>query len=151
MGAHQILPGVVSAARQGTRDLPGLLTREPLQFDTSVAAWRFVATPRRPGSATPPPCRVEHRRSLVANLTQSGDRRVLHLLNWTGDAENEANYLPPVENVTVHITIPDGKKVRACRPASAPLAATTNPARSWKYGFLAWKPTRVSRSNSNEV
>ncbi len=50
--------------------------------------------------------------SLIANLTQNGNRRVLHLLNWTGDAENEANYLPPVENVTVRMTIPDGMKVR---------------------------------------
>ncbi|MGD0537896.1 MAG: hypothetical protein ABSC03_09650 [Verrucomicrobiota bacterium] len=50
--------------------------------------------------------------SLIAILTQNGNRRVLHLLNWTGDAEDEANSLPPVENVTVRMTTPDGAKVR---------------------------------------
>ena len=63
-------------------------------------------------AATPPPCRVDAPPSLIANLTQNGNRRVLHLLNWTGDTENEGNYLPPVENVTARMTIPDGLKVR---------------------------------------
>ena len=49
---------------------------------------------------------------MIANLTQNGNRRVLHLLNWTGDTENDGGYLPLVENVTIRFRIPDGTKVR---------------------------------------
>lgn len=63
-------------------------------------------------AVVPTPCRIEAPPTLIANLTQNGNRRVLHLLNWTGDAENEANYLPPVENVTLRMTVPNGTKVR---------------------------------------
>jgi hypothetical protein len=45
-------------------------------------------------------------------LTQNGNRRVLHLLNWTTEPENEGGYLPPIENVCVRLKIPEGRRVR---------------------------------------
>ena len=52
------------------------------------------------------------RARLIANLTQNGNRRVLHLLNWTTEPDNESGYLPPVENVGVRLRIPEGRQVR---------------------------------------
>jgi hypothetical protein len=112
-GRKPILPGVVSARHGKGRVIYLASSLESLYSSTRQSLLGgFLRRLVEQAAATPPPCRVDAPPSLVANLTQNGNRRVLHLLNWTGDAENEANYLPPVENVTVHIAIPVGKKVR---------------------------------------
>src|SRR5690606_17590654 len=53
---------------------------------------------------------------LLANLAKKENCLVLHLTNWTGNKfekpwRNEY-YLAPVENVTLQIHIPDGKKIK---------------------------------------
>jgi hypothetical protein len=112
-GRRPILPGVV-AARHGRGHVVYLASSlESLYGSTRQSLLgNFLRALVEQAAAGPPPFRVEAPPSLIANLTQNGNRRVLHLLNWTGDAENEANYLPPVENVTVRLTIPEGLKVR---------------------------------------
>ncbi|RIH67195.1 hypothetical protein D1164_01855 [Mariniphaga sediminis] len=54
--------------------------------------------------------------SLIANLTITDNRLVMHLTNWTGNKfehpwRNEY-YLAPVEDVSLQIQIPQGKKVK---------------------------------------
>jgi hypothetical protein len=65
-------------------------------------------------SATPPPFQIDAPSSVIANLTSNGSRRVLHLVNWTGDKyeKTHANeyYLAPVENVTIRL--PEADAIR---------------------------------------
>jgi hypothetical protein len=112
-GRRPILPGVVTA-RYGQGRVTYLASSlESLYGSTRQSLLgNLLRSLVEEAAGTPPPCRVDAPPSLITNLTQNGNRRVLHLLNWTGDAENEANYLPPVENVTVRMTIPDGLRVR---------------------------------------
>ena len=112
-GRRPILPGVVTSTYGRGRVVYLASSIESLYASTRQAALgNLLRKLVEMAAATPPPCRVDAPPSLIANLTRNGNRRVLHLLNWTGDAENEANYLPPVENVTVQMSIPDGAKVR---------------------------------------
>lgn len=64
-------------------------------------------------SAAPPPYELEAPSTLIANLTAKGDRRVLHLTNWTGDKFEKSHvseyYLSPVENVKIKLPIPGGR------------------------------------------
>lgn len=54
---------------------------------------------------------------LLANLTEKDNIKVLHLTNWTGNKyeKNLMNeyHLAPVENVSVRIRIPKGRKVKS--------------------------------------
>jgi hypothetical protein len=113
-GRRPILPGVV-ASRHGEGRVVYLASNlESLYGSTRQAdLGNLVRGLVEEAAGTPPPCRVEAPPTLVTNLTQNGNRRVLHLLNWTGDTENEANYLPPAENVTIRMTLPEGLKVRS--------------------------------------
>jgi hypothetical protein len=112
-GRKPILPGVVTARHGKGRLIYLASSLESLYGSTRQSVLGSLLRKLvEEVAATPPPCRVDAPPSLIANLTQNENCRVLHLLNWTGDAENEANYLPPVENVTVRLTIPDGMKVR---------------------------------------
>ena len=112
-GPRPLLPGVVTARQGKGRALYLASTLESLYSSTRQAQLGgLLRRLMEETAAGPPPCRVDAPSCLIANLTENGNRRVLHLLNWTTDAENESNYLPAVENVTVHIAIPEGKKVR---------------------------------------
>jgi hypothetical protein len=112
-GRRAILPGVVTSTHGQGRVVYLASSLESLYASTRQAALgNLLRKLVEAAASTPSPCRVDAPPSLIANLTQHGNRRVLHLLNWTGDAENEANYLPPVENVAVRMSIPDGAKVR---------------------------------------
>ena len=97
------------ALRAGWRTTGPLRTGRPAVYPPR-ATWGGIG--RGPEQLPQYDRRSQRPLSLIANLTQYDNRRVLHLLNWTGDAENEANYLPPVENVTVRMIIPDGQQVR---------------------------------------
>ncbi len=112
-GRRPILPGVVTSTHGKGRVIYLASTLESLYSSTKQSILGgFLRKLVEDTAAAPPPCRVDAPPTLICNLTQNGNRRVLHLLNWTGDGENEANYLPPVENVVVHLTIPDGLKMR---------------------------------------
>ena len=54
--------------------------------------------------------------TLITNMTVNGDKRVFHLITWTGN-QNEnmwqnVYYIPKIENVTIKFRIPDGKKIK---------------------------------------
>lgn len=54
--------------------------------------------------------------ALITNMTVNGDKRIFHLITWTG-SQNESMwqnvyYIPPIENVTIKFRIPDGKKIK---------------------------------------
>lgn len=112
-GPKAILPGVVAAKYGKGRAVYLASSLESLYSSTKQELLgEFLRSLVEKAAAAPPPYKVDAPPSLICNFTQNGNRRVLHLLNWTGDAENEANYLPAVENVAVRISIPHGMKVR---------------------------------------
>jgi hypothetical protein len=54
--------------------------------------------------------------SLITNMTVNGDRMVFHLINRTASNQERMwqniYYIPPIENVTIKVRIPDGKKIK---------------------------------------
>jgi hypothetical protein len=61
------------------------------------------------------PYEIDAPSSLIANMTINGNKRVLHLINWTGckfeKPLQNVYYIPPIEDVTIRCKIPQGKKV----------------------------------------
>lgn len=53
--------------------------------------------------------------TLITNMTVNGDKRVFHLINWTGSQSERmwqnVYYIPPIENITIKFKIPVGKKI----------------------------------------
>jgi hypothetical protein len=113
-GRRRILPGVV-VSRYGKGRVAYLASSLESLYESTHQADLGNLLRELVGSttATPPPVRVDGPSSLIANLTEHEQRRVLHLLNWTGDAENDGGYQPAVENVVVHWTLPEGIKVQS--------------------------------------
>lgn len=68
-------------------------------------------------SHEPPPYVMNAPAGLMANLTGKDNLMVLHLVNWTGNKFEKPwrnEYYPaPVENVSLQIRIPEGKKVKS--------------------------------------
>ncbi len=54
--------------------------------------------------------------SLISNMTVNGNKMVFHLINRTGNNQERTwqniYYIPPVENVTIKVRIPDGKEIK---------------------------------------
>ena len=54
--------------------------------------------------------------SLITNMTVNGDKMVFHLINRTGSNQERMwqnnYYIPPIDNVTIKVRIPDGKKIK---------------------------------------
>ncbi len=61
------------------------------------------------------PYEVDGPATLVVNMMRRGNRRVLHMINWTGckyeSPRQNAYYIPPIENVVLRYKIPRGKRV----------------------------------------
>lgn len=111
-GSRPLLPGVVTSACGKGRVVYLAASLESLYRATRQAVLgQFVRQLAEEAAGAPPPFRVTAPSALVANLATNGDTRILHLLNWTTDPENESSYLPPIENVSVRVTIPEGKRV----------------------------------------
>lgn len=116
-GPRPILPAVIVSRHGKGRIVYLASSLESLYGATRQSLLgNFLRQLLEEAAAAPPPLRLDGPPSLIANLTQNGNRRVLHLLNWTGDAENEANYLPPVENVAVRLLVPQGMKISRVAP-----------------------------------
>jgi hypothetical protein len=112
-GRRPILPGVVTSTHGRGRAIYLASSLESLYGSTRQSVLgKCLRGLVECAAATPAPYRVTGPSSLIANLTQNGDRRVLHLLNWTTEPDNESGYLPAIEGVSVRLTIPPGKRVR---------------------------------------
>jgi hypothetical protein len=89
-------------------------------------------------AGTPRPYRMEDPPTLASNLTQNGNRGVLHFLNWTGNTENEANHLCPAENVTVRMPLPDRLRVRSVSMFPDETDRPDPRSRNAAQSFLRW-------------
>ncbi len=112
-GRRPILPGVVTSTHGKGRVIYLASSLESLYSQTKQSVLgnclrslvQFVA-------AEPPPYQVTAPDSLIVNLTENGNRRMLHLLNWTTEPDNESGYLPPIENVRIQLRIAGDKQAR---------------------------------------
>jgi hypothetical protein len=112
-GRRPILPGVVTSQHGRGRVVYLASSLESLYSSTRQSdLGDFLRTLLESVAPAPPPVEVRAPSMVIANLTRNGSREVLHLLNWTGDSENDGGYLPAVDNVEVRWAIPAGKKVR---------------------------------------
>ena len=54
---------------------------------------------------------------LICNMTTKGNRRILHMTNWTGNKFErmltKEYYLAPIENVVLRVRLPKQKKIRS--------------------------------------
>lgn len=54
--------------------------------------------------------------TLITNMTVNGNKRVFHLINWTGSQSEKMwqniYHIPAIENVTIKFKIPTGKKIK---------------------------------------
>lgn len=131
-GLGPILPGVIVSSYGKGRVVYCASALESLflQNNDSVLGNQirnFIAE----AAESPAPYEVEAPAALIANLTANNDSLMLHLTNWTGDKleRNGSNtyYLAPVENVSLRIRVPSGKRVRAVRlSVEAPYKKTQN-------------------------
>ena len=96
MGASRFLPGVVTSSHGKGRVVYLASSLESLYSSTKESVLgNFLRKLVETAAATPPPYQVTAPSTLIVNFTQNGNRRVLHLLNWTGEAENEADTCLP--------------------------------------------------------
>jgi hypothetical protein len=118
-GRRPILPGVVTSTRGRGRVVYLASSLESLYNSTKQSVLGdCLRNLVQYAAGAPPPYQVTAPSSLIANLTLNGNRRVLHLLNWTTEPDNESGYLPAVEDVRVRLRIPEGR--RATRLAAFP-------------------------------
>ena len=65
------------------------------------------------------PYEVDAPSALITNMMSRGDRRVLHMINWTGckheSPQQNVYYIPPIENVVIRYKIPRGKRITGVR------------------------------------
>jgi len=112
-GRRPILPGVVTSTHGKGRVVYLASSLESLYSQTKESVLgNCLRKLVESAAAAPLPYRVTGPSTLVANLTQNGSRRVLHLLNWTTEPDNESGYLPPIENVSTRLRVPEGRQVR---------------------------------------
>ena len=62
------------------------------------------------------PYEIDAPSSLIANMTVNGNKKVLHLINWTGckleKVLQNVYHIPPIEDVLVKYKIPNGKGIK---------------------------------------
>ena len=115
-GLRPILPGLV-VSRHGKGKVAYLASsleslyignnaKELADFIETIV--KYVSPAKAPYSVDGPEC-------LITNMTVKDNTRVIHLTNWTGNKleRNWTNeyYIAPIENVRLHIRIPEGKTV----------------------------------------
>lgn len=110
-GRRPVLPGLVAARYGKGRVLYSASAIESLfAWNNEKVLGDLVRDMVLSVSPAPPPYELEAPSVLVANLTENGNRRVLHLTNWTGSQLKATHaseyYLPPVENVKVRLPAP---------------------------------------------
>lgn len=107
-GRRSVLPGIVTSGYGKGRVFYCASSIESL-FDGNreEVLGDLIRDLALAASAKKPPYEIDAPSALLANLTANGSRRVLHLVNWTGNKYEKAHaseyYLAPVENVKIRI------------------------------------------------
>lgn len=107
-GRRPVLPAVVSSSYGSGRVIYCASSIESLfSGNQEWVLGDLIRDMVRAAAGQPKPYEVEGPATLVANLTANGNRRVLHLTNWTGDGFEKTHvsryYVAPVENVKIRI------------------------------------------------
>ena len=119
-GQRAFLPGVV-LSRYGKGRVAYLASclESLFQTDNMDILGRLIRTLIKVVAPEPAPYELQAPAGLICNLTIKGNRRVLHMTNWTGNKLErmlaKEYYLAPVEDVILHIRLPEQKRVRSIR------------------------------------
>ncbi len=111
-GRRPVLPGVVVSKHGKGRVVYSASSLEGLYLEENGAiVGDFVKRLIGMVAAEAAPYETDAPASVVFNLTGNGDRRVLHITNWTGNFERGGGFLAPVENIHVKLRGPRGKQI----------------------------------------
>jgi Hypothetical glycosyl hydrolase 6 len=117
-GRRAFLPGVV-LSRYGKGRIAYLASclESLFQTDNINVLGKLICTLVRAVAPEPAPYDVQAPAGLLCNMTTNGNRRVLHMTNWTGNKFEHMltkdYYLAPVENIVLRIRLPENKRIRS--------------------------------------
>lgn len=116
-GRRPVLPGIVTSNYGKGRVVYSASSIESL-FDGNreEVLGNLIRDLALSVSATAPPYEIDAPSAVIANLTTDGSRRVLHLVNWTGNKYEKTHaseyYLAPVENLKVRLDAGEASSVQ---------------------------------------
>jgi hypothetical protein len=116
-GRRAFLPGVV-LSRYGKGRVAYLASCLESLFhtDNMDVLGKLIRTLIRTVAPEPAPYELQAPAALVCNMTTNGNRRVLHMTNWTGNKFErmltKEYYLAPVENVVLRVRLPEQKRIQ---------------------------------------
>lgn len=119
-GMKPVLPALLlSRCGEGRTAYLASALEELYQRENVRTLGEFLRDVIRAVSPNAVPYQVIGPECLTANMTEKGSRRVLHLVNWTGNKFERPHvcesYLAPVENIRIWLHAPPGKKIAAPR------------------------------------
>jgi len=116
-GRRAFLPGVViSHYGKGRVAYLASCLESLFQTDNVDVLGKLIRTLIRTVAPEPAPYELQAPAALVCNMTINGDRRVLHMTNWTGNKFErmltKEYYLAPVEDVVLAVRLPEQKRIQ---------------------------------------
>jgi hypothetical protein len=115
--SEPIFPGLIVAKHGKGKVAYISAALDAMYMQTHIRQFRdFIRNVVEYVSPEPPPYEIDAPSSLTANMTEHGNTRVLHMVNWTGckleQPQQKVYHIPPIEDVTIRYRIPPGKSVR---------------------------------------
>jgi hypothetical protein len=117
-GRHDFLPGVV-VSRYGKGRVAYLASclESLLLTDNIDVLGELIRALVKTVAPEQAPYELQAPAGLICNMTTNGNRRVLHMTNWTGNKFErmltKEYYLAPIENVVLRVRLPKQKKIRS--------------------------------------
>ena len=117
-GRRAFLPGVVlSRYGEGRVAYVASCLESLFLTDNMDVLGRLIRTLIQAVSLEPAPYELQAPAGLICNMTSKGNRRVVHMTNWTGNKFEQMltkeYYLAPVEDVALRVRLPEQKRVRS--------------------------------------
>jgi hypothetical protein len=87
------------------------------QTDNMNVLGKLIRTLITTVAPEPAPYELQAPTGLICNMTTKGDRRVVHMTNWTGNKLErmltKEYYLAPVEDVVLRVRLPGQKRIQS--------------------------------------
>lgn len=117
-GRRAFLPGVVlSRYGKGRVAYVASCLESLFQTDNMYVLGKLIRTLIKTVAPEPAPYDLQAPAGLICNMTTKGNRRVLHMTNWTGNKFErmltKEYYLAPVEDVVLRVRLPEQKRIQS--------------------------------------
>ncbi|MBL7188679.1 MAG: hypothetical protein ISS70_20330 [Phycisphaerae bacterium] len=117
-GRRAFLPGVVlSRYGKGRVAYMASCLESLFQTDNMDVLGKLIRTLVKTVAPEPAPYELQAPAGLLCNMTVNGNRRVLHMTNWTGNKFErmltKEYYLAPVEDVVLRVRLPENERIRS--------------------------------------